>query len=58
MINSDTQIDEALLLRYFEGEVTLSEKEEIEKWIISSEANKSWPSRFIIFLLPQKQWIP
>ena len=40
MINSDTQIDEALLLRYFEGEVTLSEKEEIEKWIISSEANK------------------
>lgn len=30
MINSDTQIDEALLLRYFEGEVTLSEKEEIE----------------------------
>ena len=27
MINSDTQIDEALLLRYFEGEVTLSEKE-------------------------------
>ena len=40
MINSDTRIDEALLLRYFEGEVTLSEKEEIEKWIISSEANK------------------
>lgn len=40
MINSDTQIDEALLLRYFEGEVTLSEKDEIEKWIISSEANK------------------
>ena len=40
MINSDTRIDEALLLRYFEGEVTLSEKDEIEKWIISSEANK------------------
>lgn len=40
MINSDTRIDEALLLRYFEGEVTLSEKEEIEKWIIFSEANK------------------
>lgn len=40
MINSDTRIDEALLLRYFEGEVTRSEKEEIEKWIISSEANK------------------
>lgn len=39
MINSDTRIDEALLLRYFEGEVTLSEKDEIEKWIISSEAN-------------------
>jgi hypothetical protein len=62
MINSDTQIDEALLLRYFEGEVTLSEKEEIEKWIISSEANKKHSikneSRFIIFLLPQKQWIP
>lgn len=58
MINSDTRIDEALLLRYFEGEVTLSEKDEIEKWIISSEANKSWPNRFIIFLLPQKQWIP
>ena len=37
---SDTRIDEALLLRYFEGEVTLSEKDEIEKWIISSEANK------------------
>lgn len=31
MINSDTRIDEALLLRYFEGEVTLSEKDEIEK---------------------------
>ena len=30
MINSDTRIDEALLLRYFEGEVTLSEKDEIE----------------------------
>lgn len=58
MINSDTQIDEALLLRYFEGEVTLSEKEEIEKWIISSKQIKSWPNRFIIFLLPQKQWIP
>ena len=58
MINSDTRIDEALLLRYFEGEVTLSEKDEIEKWIISSEAIKSWPNRFIIFLLPQKQWIP
>ena len=40
MINSDTRIDKALLLRYFEGEVTLSEKDEIEKWIISSEANK------------------
>ena len=40
MINSDTRIDEALLLRYFEGEVTLSEKDEIEKWIISSEAKK------------------
>lgn len=58
MINSDTRIDEALLLRYFEGEVTLSEKDEIEKWIISSEANKKLPNRFIIFLLPQKQWIP
>ena len=44
MINSDTQIDEALLLRYFEGEVTLSEKDEIEKWIISSEANKKLAS--------------
>ena len=41
MINSDTRIDEALLLRYFEGEVTLSEKDEIEKWIISSEDRKS-----------------
>ena len=49
MINSDTRIDEALLLRYFEGEVTLSEKDEIEKWIISSEQIKSWPNRFIIF---------
>ena len=58
MINSDTRIDEALLLRYFEGEVTLSEKDEIEKWIISSKQIKSWPNRFIIFLLPQKQWIP
>ncbi len=58
MINSDTRIDEALLLRYFEGEVTLSEKDEIEKWIISSEANKKLANRFIIFLLPQKQWIP
>ena len=36
MINSDTRIDEALLLRYFEGEVSLSKKDEIEKWIISS----------------------
>ena len=58
MINSDTRIDEALLLRYFEGEVTLSEKDEIEKWIISSEANKKLAKQIIIFLLPQKQWIP
>lgn len=58
MINSDTQIDEALLLRYFEGEVTLSEKEEIENGLSLPKQIKSWPSRFIIFLLPQKQWIP
>lgn len=49
MINSDTQIDEALLLRYFEGEVTLSEKEEIEKWIISSEANKKGQADLLSF---------
>ena len=54
MINSDTQIDEALLLRYFEGEVTLSEKNGLSL----PKQIKSWPSRFIIFLLPQKQWIP
>ena len=58
MINSDTQIDEALLLRYFEGEVTLSEKEEIEKWIISSEANKKAGQADLYLSLPQKQWIP
>ena len=40
MINSDTRIDEALLLRYFEGEVTLSEKDEIEKCSITSAATK------------------
>ena len=58
MINSDTQIDEALLLRYFEGEVTLSEKDEIENGLSLPKQIKSWPNRFIIFLLPQKQWIP
>ena len=53
MINSDTRIDEALLLRYFEGEVTLSEKDEIEKWIISSEANKKLAKQIYYPLIPQ-----
>lgn len=39
-MNPNTQIYEALLLRYFDGEVTRSEREEIERWIASSEANK------------------
>ena len=35
MINSDTRIDESLLLRYFEVEVSLSEKDEIYNFIMS-----------------------
>ena len=57
MINSDTRIDEALLLRYFEGEVTLSEKDEIEKWIISSEANKKLAKQiYYPKIRKQSQW--
>lgn len=41
MINSDTRIDEALLLRYFEGEVTLSEKDEIENGLSLPKQIKS-----------------
>ena len=55
MINSDTRIDEALLLRYFEGEVTLSEKDEIEKWIIPPEQNKKRPNRINNLFFPTKQ---
>lgn len=40
MINPNTQIDEALLLRYFDGEVTRDERQEVERWIASSKENK------------------
>lgn len=40
MINPDTRIDEALLLRYFDGEMTRDEKQEVERWIASSQENQ------------------
>lgn len=39
-MNQNTHIDEALLLRYLEGEVTLTERQEVETWLASSEENK------------------
>lgn len=39
-MNQNTHIDEALLLRYLEGEVTLTERQEVEKWLASSDENK------------------
>ena len=39
-MDPNTRIDEALLLRYFDGEVTQDEKQKVERWIASSEENK------------------
>lgn len=39
-MNQNTHIDEALLLRYLEGEVTLTERQEVEVWLASSEENR------------------
>ena len=39
-MNQNTHIDEALLLRYLEGEVTLTERQEVETWLASSEENR------------------
>lgn len=39
-MNQHTHIDEALLLRYLEGEVTLTERQEVETWLACSEENK------------------
>lgn len=39
-MNPNIQIDEALLLRYFNGEATMDEKQEVESWIASSGENK------------------
>lgn len=40
MTNPDTHTDEALLLRYFAGEVSRDEIQEVERWIALSEENK------------------
>lgn len=39
-MDQSTKINEALLLRYFDGEVTMDEKQEVESWLASSEENK------------------
>lgn len=39
-MDQNTIINEALLLRYFAGEVTIDEKYEVERWVASSEENK------------------
>lgn len=39
-MDQSTKINEALLLRYFDGEVTMDEKLEVESWLASSEENK------------------
>lgn len=39
-MNQNTHIDEALLLRYLEGKVTLTERQEVEVWLASSEENR------------------
>ena len=39
IMQEQKMIDESLLLRYFEQEVSEEEKKKVEEWIHSSEAN-------------------
>ena len=39
IMQEQKMIDESLLLRYFEKEVSEEEKKKVEEWIHSSEAN-------------------
>ena len=39
IMQEQKMIDESLLLRYFEKEVSEEEKQKVEEWIRSSEAN-------------------
>lgn len=45
-MNQDTNINESLLLRYFDGEATMEEKQEIESWLAASEENKKLAKQF------------